>query len=622
MLLESIQECGDIKGIDPKDYKRLASEIRRFLIKKVSKKGGHLASNLGVVELTMALHLVLDLPKDKLIFDVGHQCYTHKILSGRREGFDTLRCYGGMSGFPNREESECDIFTTGHSSTSLSMGLGLARARDLKGERHTIVSVIGDGSMTGGMAFEALNNAAELKGNFIIVLNDNGKSIGDNVGGIPVAFEQLRTAPRYNRLKQDVKNTLDRIPNLGGGMVRGLGRAKDAVKQILLPNMYFETMGLTYLGPVDGHNVEAMIRTFRAAKRLNRAVIVHVVTRKGRGYGPAEKDPERFHGIGPFDPKSGQSLSASSKSYTDYISEGLLALGEKDPTVTAITAAMASGTGLLEFSHQFPDRYFDVGIAEEHAVSFAAGLAQGGFKPYVCIYSTFLQRAYDQIIHDMALQQANVTLLVDRAGLVGQDGVTHQGMMDSGFLQTVPGLCLMAPRDGKELLNMLEYSLSYEGPLAIRYPRGKAPESLTDSHEPLEYGKGEILFKGRDILLFAAGSMVETGLELQKRFMDDGLSVTLVNVRFIKPFDEDLLRRLAPDHALLVVLEENNQSGGLGQHVADFISRESLPCRLLNTAPPDEFYPHGETAILKKELGLDTEGLYSRILKAWKQGDS
>lgn len=621
MLLDSIQECGDIKKIDPKDYKRLASEIRRFLLKKVSKKGGHLAANLGVVELTMALHLVLDLPKDKLIFDVGHQCYTHKILSGRRRGFDSLRSYGGMSGFPNQEESECDIFTTGHSSTSLSMGLGLARARDLKGEKHTIVSVIGDGSMTGGMAFEALNNAAELKGNFIIVLNDNGKSIGDNVGGIPGAFEQLRTAPRYNRLKQDVKKTLDRIPSLGGGMVRGLGRAKDAVKQILLPNMYFETMGLTYLGPVDGHNVEAMMRTFRAAKRLNRAVIVHVVTRKGKGYAPAEKDPERFHGIGPFDPKTGLSLETSPKSYTDYISEGLLALAEKDPSVTAITAAMASGTGLLDFSRQYPDRFFDVGIAEEHAVSFAAGLAKGGFKPYVCIYSTFLQRAYDQIIHDIALQQANVTLLVDRAGLVGQDGVTHQGMMDGGYLQTVPGLCLMAPRDGKELLNMLEYSLSFEGPLAIRYPRGKAPESLTKTHAPLEYGKGEVLFRGRDILLFAAGSMVETALGLRKRFQEDGLSLSVVNLRFIKPFDEELLRSMASDHSLIVVLEENNRAGGLGQHVADFMAREGLPGRLLNTAPPDAFYPHGETGILKKELGLDTEGLYGRILRAWEAGN-
>lgn len=619
MLLDEIRDLGDIKKIDPKQYSRLASDIRRFLVKKVSVSGGHLASNLGAVELTMALHLVLDLPKDKLLFDVGHQCYTHKILSGRKEGFDRLRSFGGLSGFPNAEESECDIFTTGHSSTSLSMGLGLARARDLKGERFTVVSVIGDGSMTGGLAYEALNNAAELKGNFIIVLNDNGKSIGDNVGGIPGAFEQLRTAPRYNRLKQDVKNTLDRIPAVGGRMVQRIGRAKDAVKQMLLPNMYFETMGLTYLGPVDGHNIPAMIKTFRAAKRLNRAVIVHVVTKKGKGYAPAEQDPERFHGIGPFDVKSGRSLDTGSKTFTDYVSEGLLSLAEKDPRVVAITAAMASGTGLSDFMRKYPDRFFDVGIAEEHAVSFAAGLAKGGFKPYVCIYSTFLQRSYDQIVHDVALQKANVTLLIDRAGLVGQDGATHQGMLDGAYLQTVPGITMMAAADGEELSDMLDFSLSFDGPLAIRYPRGSAQSAPALTHETIAYGKAEILRRGQDILIFAAGSMVVTAAAVAEELVQKGLDPTLINARFLKPFDEDLLKEMKPNHSLLCVLEENNRSGALGQQIADWNSREDLGYYLFNGAPEDGFYPHGDTESIKAMLQIDTPSLSRRILERWEK---
>ena len=577
MLLDSIQQLNDIKKIDPKDYPALAAEIRRFLVEKVSKSGGHLSANLGVVEPTMALHLVLDLPKDKLIFDVGHQCYTHKLLSGRREGFDTLRRSGGMSGFPRTDESECDLFNTGHSSTSISMGLGLAQARELTGEDYTVVSVIGDGSMTGGMAFEALNNATELKGNFIIVLNDNGKSIGDNVGGMSGAFQDLRTAPRYNRIKQNVKNTLDKIPTVGGSMVRHIGKAKDALKQILLPNMFFETMGLTYLGPIDGHNVGAVVKALEAAKRLERAVVVHVVTKKGKGYRFAEEDPERFHGIGPFDPVSGRSLETSGKTYTDYVSEELIRLAGEDKRIAAITAAMAAGTGLAAFKEVYPDRFFDVGIAEEHAVSFAAGLAKGGYKPYVCIYSTFLQRAYDQIVHDVALQKAKVTFLIDRAGLVGADGATHHGMLDAGFLQTVPGLTVMAPRDGRELQEMLRFSADFDGPLAIRYPKGSAPEELYSQRLPLSFGKAEILEEGSGILLFAAGSQVQTAAEAAALLRKEGLSPTLVNARFVKPFDTQLLRALSASHRLIAVMEENNRSGALGEHVADFCERESCP---------------------------------------------
>lgn len=613
MLLDSIQHINDIKKIDPKDYPALAAEIRRFLLEKVSKTGGHLSANLGVVELTMALHLVLDLPKDKLIFDVGHQCYTHKLLTGRRDGFDTLRQDGGMSGFPKTAESECDLFDTGHSSTSISMGLGLAQARELSGENYTVVSVIGDGSMTGGMAFEALNNATELKGNFIIVLNDNGKSIGDNVGGMSGAFQNLRTAPRYNRIKQSVKNTLDRIPSVGNSMVRTIGKAKDAVKQLLLPSMVFEDMGLTYLGPIDGHNVKAMVKAFEAAKRLDRAVIVHVVTTKGKGYRFAEEDPERFHGIGPFDIITGKELRKKDKSYTEYASEGLLSLGDKDERVVGITAAMAGGTGLSAFQKRYPDRFFDVGIAEQHAVSFASGLAKGGYKPYVCIYSTFLQRAYDQIVHDVALQDAKVTFLIDRAGLVGADGATHHGMLDAGFLQTVPGLTLMSPRDGEELKEMLEFSLHFAGPLAIRYPRGAAPETLYTQRSPLVYGQAEILEEGCDILIFAMGAMVKAAKAACEKLRSEGLTPTLVNGRFAKPFDKQLLRALSGSHKVLVVLEENNKSGALGEQIAEFCEEETLAYRLLNLAAEDAFYPHGSETKLKETLEWDPDGICRRI---------
>lgn len=617
-ILDKICQTGDIKQIPPGEYEALASEIRRFLIEKVSKTGGHLASNLGAVELTMALHIVFDLPKDKLIFDVGHQCYTHKLLTGRREGFDSLRQYGGMSGFPRRRESDCDVFDTGHSSTSLSTGLGLAQARDLAGENYHVVSIIGDGSMTGGMAFEALNNAGILSGKFIIVLNDNDKSIGDNVGGLSNTFQNLRTAPRYNRFKQKVKRNLDKIPTVGGVMVRHIDRAKDALKQILLPNMYFESMGLTYLGPVDGHDTKALVHALRNARRLERPVILHVVTKKGKGYGPAEADPECFHGIGPFEISSGKSIQKNKKTtYTELISEAMLRLGREDSKVCAISAAMARGTGLVDFQNAFPERFFDVGIAEGHAVAFAAGLAKGGFKPYVCIYSTFLQRAYDQIVHDVALQELPVTFLIDRAGLVGADGSTHHGMLDGGYLQTVPGLTIMAPRDGAELQRMLDFSLSFPAPLAIRYPRGAVPQALPEPASPIEWGKAEMIREGKGILLFALGSMVRMAWETLPLLERAGVpGSSLVNARFSKPFDGELLRRLAPEHQLIVVLEENNRSGSLGEHVADFCEREKLPCRVLNLSPPDAFYPQGSTEQLLSDIGLTPERICSSILQA------
>ena len=614
MFLEQINETGDIRKISPRDYAALADEIRAFLVTKVGEHGGHLASNLGAVELTMALHLAFDLPKDKLIFDVGHQCYTHKILTGRREGFDSLRTLGGMSGFPKQAESETDLFDTGHSSTSISMGMGLAKARDAMGEDYAVVSVIGDGSMTGGMAFEALNNASQMKSNFIIVLNDNNMSIGRNIGGMNRAFQKLRTEPGYTRLKENVKQMLDSIPDFGTRMVSGITRVKNSLKQLVVPDMFFEDMDLTYLGPVDGHDIKKMVSAFEDARRMDKAVIVHVVTQKGRGYKFAEEDPERFHGVGPFDPSTGKLLSEPKKSYTDHVSETLLEMAGEDRRVVAVTAAMAHGTGLARFEEHFRYRFFDVGIAEQHAVSFAAGLAKGGLKPYVCIYSTFLQRSYDQLVHDVCLQDLPVRLLIDRAGIVGEDGETHQGMLDVGYLRTCPELTVMAPKDGRELEAMLRFSLNYEHPLAIRYPRGAAPLTVSDIAEPIECGKAEVLRQGKDIVLFAAGSMVKPALDAADILVEKGYSPTVVNARFIKPLDEELLVSLAADHRLIAVISENDRSGGLGEAVEDLVFRRHLSAWVLNLEPEDAFFPQGKPDELRKKLGLDAQGIAEAVL--------
>ena len=616
MFLEQINQTGDIRKISPRDYAALADEIRAFLVQKVSEHGGHLASNLGAVELTMALHLAFDLPKDKLIFDVGHQCYTHKILTGRREAFDTLRTLNGLGGFPRQAESETDLFDTGHSSTSISMGMGLAKARDAMGEDFAVVSVIGDGSMTGGLAFEALNNASRMKSNFIIVLNDNNMSIGHNIGGMNRVFQNLRTEPAYTRLKENVKQMLDRIPDLGDRMVSGISRVKSSLKQLVVPDMLFEDMDLTYLGPVDGHDIRKMVNAFEDAKRLNKAVIVHVITQKGKGYPFAEEDSERFHGIGPFDPATGESRCTPVKTYTDCASEALLELAAKDRSVVSVTAAMACGTGLARFEKKYPYRFFDVGIAEQHAVSFASGLAKGGLKPYVCIYSTFLQRAYDQIVHDVCLQDLPVRFLIDRAGIVGEDGKTHQGMFDVGYLRTCPNMTIISPCDGAELAAMLEYSLTFEHPLAIRYPRGAAPEPLTDSSAPVEFGRSEVLAEGKDIVLFAAGNMVGTALTVSELLKKNGFSPTVVNARFLKPLDEELLTRFSEQHPLIVVLSENCRSGGLGEAVEEAVFRLKLDTKVLDLEPADGFVPHGKPDELRKLLGLDADSICESILSS------
>ena len=615
MFLERINEPNDIKNIDPRDYDALAAEIREFLIEKISVNGGHLGSNLGAVELTMALHLSLDLPKDKIVWDVGHQSYTHKLLTGRREGFDSLRKFGGMSGFPKRKESDCDSFDTGHSSTSISAGLGLVKARDLKGEKNTIVSVIGDGSMTGGMAYEALNNASRMDTNFIIILNDNNMSISENVGGMNKYLNNIRTRENYQNLKDSIYYPLlDK--KYGQPIIDFVRKTKNSIKQLVVPGMFFEDMGIKYLGPVDGHDIKGLLTVMKEAKRCDTSVIVHVITQKGRGYEPAMRHPARFHGAEPFDIETGLPTKNRTKAnYTDVFSTVMVKLGERNPKVCAVTAAMPDGTGLKRFGAKYPDRFFDVGIAEEHAVTFAAGLAAGGFKPIVAIYSSFLQRAYDQIIHDVCIQNLPVIFAIDRAGIVGSDGETHQGIFDLSYLSTVPNMTIMAPKNKWELSDMLKYALTMDSPVAIRYPRGLAYDGLSDFRKTIAYGESEVIYLESDIALFAVGSMVKTAEIVRDKLKEKGHKVTLVNARFIKPLDEDMVRYLSKAHSLIVTMEENVECGGFGERVRDYAYENNLECKVLTVALPDDYVEHGNVDILAKEVGIDADSVTERIEK-------
>ena len=619
MLLDQIKQPNDIKKISPRDYPALAAEIREFLVNKISVTGGHLGSNLGAVELTMALHLVLDLPQDKIVWDVGHQSYTHKLLTGRREGFEHLRKYGGMSGFPKRKESECDSFDTGHSSTSISAGLGLVKARDLRGEDYTVVSVIGDGSLTGGMAYEALNNAARLETNFIIILNDNNMSISENVGGVSKYLNNIRTSNAYLDVKDGIYYAI-RNTRYGEPVVAGIRRAKNSLKQLVIPGMMFEDMGITYLGPVDGHDTAALVRVIREAKRRKNAVLIHVLTKKGKGYPPAEKHPARFHGAEPFDVQTGVPLKKKMKAnYTDIFSTVMMKLGQRNDRIVAITAAMPDGTGLKRFSHAYPDRFFDVGIAEQHAVTFAAGLAAGGLRPVVAVYSSFLQRAYDQILHDVCIQNLPVVFAIDRAGLVGSDGETHQGIFDLSYLSSIPNMHICAPKNKWELSDMLKFAVAFEAPIAIRYPRGEAYDGLARFRAPVEYGKAEMLYEEEGIALLAVGSMVKTAEAVRLRLKESGLPCTLVNARFVKPVDEEMIERLARGHRLIVTLEENVASGGFGERVRTFADEKELPAQILSVTIPDEYVEHGNVELLKKEIGIDEDTVTKRIREAWEQ---
>ncbi len=588
MILERIEKENDIKDVAPEDYDLLAEEIREFLINKISVTGGHLGSNLGTVELTMALHLSLNLPKDKIVWDVGHQSYTHKLLTGRRAGFERLRKYGGMSGFPKRKESECDCFDTGHSSTSVSAGLGLVKARDLKGEDSTVVSVIGDGSLTGGMAYEALNNAARIRTNYIIVLNDNNMSISENVGGMSKYLNNIRTADKYLDIKEGVYNSL--MDKKLDSVVQSIRRAKSSVKHLVIPGMFFEDMGITYLGPVDGHNINAMLKVFREAKRCKSAVLVHVLTQKGKGFAPAERHPARFHGAEPFDVETGLPLKPKTKSnYTDVFSTVMCKLGDRNEDIVAITAAMPDGTGLKRFKNMYPDRFFDVGIAEEHAVTFAAGLAAGGMKPVVAIYSSFLQRAYDQILHDVCIQNRPVVFAIDRAGLVGSDGETHQGIFDLSYLSSIPNMHIMAPKNKWELSDMLKFAVGFDGPAALRYPRGEAYDGLKEFREPIVLGKAEWLLNDRQIVLIAVGSMVKTALEVRSALAKKGYGCSIINARFVKPIDTGIIDEALTSHELIVTMEENVASGGFGEKVRDYLAEKKSDAKLVTITIPD---PH------------------------------
>ena len=611
-LLDQIEGPNDIKKLQQNEWDALAEEIRRFLVRNVSMTGGHLASNLGVVELTMALHLALDLPNDKIVWDVGHQSYTHKILTGRKDGFMKLRQYGGISGFPKRAESECDVYDSGHSSTSISAALGMAHARDLLEEKRTIVAVIGDGALTGGVAYEALNDVAGLTSNLIIILNDNNMSISPNVGGLSSYLSEIRTSNGYIQLRDKIHDSLnDAVP----GVVKGISRAKQSIKSLMVPGMFFEEMGITYLGPIDGHNIKSIMKSIEDAKRVNKAVLIHVCTKKGKGYLPAERKPAQFHGTPPFVVKTGQpAKSEKAETYTDVFGSEVLKIAESEPNMVAITAAMEDGVGLRSFHIRHPRRFFDVGIAEQHAVSLAAGLASGGLKPIFAVYSTFLQRAYDEIVEDVCLQKLPVVFAVDRAGIVGADGETHQGIFDLSYFSSMPGMTVMAPKNGQELRDMLRFAMELGGPAAIRYPRGTAYGGQSEFRAPVEKGKSEMLYDENGILLLAVGSMVKTALKVRDALKAKGLECSIANARFVQPMDTQLLREAAGKYSMVVTMEENVHSGGFGEHVAAWYAQEGLNVPLVQIAVPDTFVTHGSPQELYRLTGIDAQSVVTRIL--------
>lgn len=616
MLLDTINRPNDIKNIMPEDYDLLAEEIRKCIINNVSNNGGHLSSALGVVELTMALHLCMNLPKDKILWDVGHQAYAHKILTGRREEFSTLRLHNGISGFPSISESECDAFGMGHATTSLSAALGMVRARELSGGDNNIVAVIGDGALTGGMAFEAINNASTIKGNMIIILNDNEMSISQNVGGVSKMLTSVRTGEKYNNLKYKVKNTLSHIPDYGDELIGKIHKTKSSIKQIFVPGMMFEDMGITYLGPVDGHDIKKLVKMINMAKRVNHAVLIHVHTKKGKGYYHAEKRPSYFHGITPFNPETGIEYNTEKiRTYSDVFSTHIVRNAKEDNKIVTITAAMSEGCGLKRFEKLFPNRFFDVGIAEEHAVTFAAGLATEGYKPYFAVYSSFLQRSFDQILHDVCIQNLPVRFIIERAGIVGADGVTHQGIFDLSYMNIIPNMTIMAPKNRFELKAMIDYSVDFDAPLAIRFPKGKASEVYGDKLAPIEYGRSEVIKKGKDIAILAVGSMVDLAAVLEEELIDRGYKPTIVNARFVKPIDEELIEKLANNHDVIVTIEENVVNGGYGMNVLKFVNDSALDIKVLNKALPDTFIEHGEAVELRDLYGLNAEEILEDILR-------
>jgi len=610
-LLESIHSPKDLRTLDFNQLEKLAQEIRQEMIDVVSKNGGHLAPNLGVVELTLALHRSFDSPQDKIVWDVGHQTYVHKLLTGRSDRFKTIRQYHGLSGFPKRAESACDCFETGHSSTSISAAVGFAKARDVLGEKHKVVAVIGDGAMTGGMAYEALNHAGHCETNMIVVLNDNEMSISPNVGAMASYLSRLRADPRYDKRKEDIEYLLKRIPVIGKKVAKAIAKAKDSLKYLLVPGLIFEELGFTYLGPIDGHDQALLEHILNQAKLKKGPVLVHVVTRKGKGYKPAEENPDIFHGVGPFDPQTGKIIKKlAPPTYTTVFGQTLCSLAKEDPKIVAISAAMPGGTGLSSFASQFPDRFFDVGIAEQHAVTFAAGLAFGGLKPVVAIYSTFFQRAYDQVLHDVCLQQANVVLAIDRAGVVGDDGPTHHGVFDISIFRVIPNLIFMAPKDENELRHMLYTALQHCGPVALRYPRSAGEGVTMDATlEEIPIGKSDVLREGRDVALIGVGPMVNTCLQAAQELRHRGVDAAVINLRFISPLDRELLSHYARLTRKIITIEDNVLKGGMGSAILELLEEEGINEVAFERIGYDGFVDQGSISQLHTGHGLSVKGI-------------
>lgn len=623
-LLDSVNSPDDVKKLSVEKLSILAEEIRQLIISVLAKNGGHLAPNLGVVELTLALHKVFSTPKDKIVFDVGHQSYIHKIITGRREAFKTIRTYGGLSGFPKRSESEHDCFGTGHSSTSISAALGMAVARDVKKEDYNVVAVIGDGSMTGGMAFEALNNAGDLNKRMIVILNDNEMSISKNVGAMSDYLYHLRTGETYNKIKSDIEAWLKNM-EFGTDVLKAIRRLKGSVKYLMVPTSIFEELGFTYLGPVDGHDLTSLIDVLESAKHIDGPVLVHVLTTKGKGYKPAEENPNTFHGTGPYEIETGKKITNPNApvAYTKVFGDTIVELAAEDKNIVAITAAMPDGTGLTKFEEHYPERFFDVGIAEQHAVTAAAGMAAAGLNPVVAVYSTFAQRAYDSVLHDICMQNLHVTLCLDRAGLVGDDGYTHHGVFDYAYLRSMPNMTIMAPKDENELRHMVKTAVSMNSPVSVRYPRGSGlGVSCAEEMKVLPLGKAEVLSEGDSVCIWAIGSMVDTAVQVADKMSEQGLSVGVVNMRFAKPLDTELLMAHANKYKYLVTLEEGCLAGGVGSAVLEFMNSRQLldKCHVLNLGIPDEFVLHGDKKLLFKDLQLDVDSILKKI-ELFMKGD-
>lgn len=615
-ILNQIHSTEDIKKLNEEELKLLCRELRKFLLQKVSKTGGHLASNLGVVELTVALEYCFDLPADKIVWDVGHQAYIHKILTGRKDQFDTLRQLDGLSGFPKPHESDCDAFAAGHSSTSISAALGLAKARDLTGGKEHVIAVIGDGSMTGGLAYEALNNAGKDHTRLIVILNDNQMSIDTNVGAISKHLNNLRTSQQYRGWKEAVKQFRDNVPVIGEGTYQALKHVRDKSKMLLTGGALFEQMGFKYIGPVDGHDLPDLMEMFEGVKKMNRPVLIHVKTIKGKGYSHAEERPWAYHGVGAFDLKTGKSLSKGGKSWSSVFGDKMLEIGKRNPKVVGITAAMCSGTGFEKFQQAFPKRFFDVAIAEQHGTTFAAGLAKGGITPVFAVYSSFLQRAYDQLIHDVCMENLHVVFAIDRAGIVGSDGETHQGVFDLSFLSHIPNMTVLSPKNDWELGEMLEFAVNgWNGPIAVRYPRGTAETAFGEYQDPITYGKAELIQDGEKIAILAEGHMLKAAAEAAELLQANGYQPMLVNMRFIKPLDEAMLFLAAEKCEHIVTVEDNVKMGGFGSKVLEFYGEKGMQKDVLNLGFPDRYIEQGTQTQLFERYGLDAAGIYESIKK-------